>query len=101
MSKMICAYAQISLTLACTTLLREGLRYRIVDSKSLWPSQCCTVSKSTPAHKHRVANVERSLCSQKLSLSSSALSAHALRQSRRSSFGLRCFAHSNPLRLHY
>src|SRR5215469_17023454 len=55
---------------------------------SLWPSHCCTVRRSTPAHKHRVAKVERNLCSQKSSLSSSAASAHAFKQSRKSSFGL-------------
>src|SRR5579871_5029133 len=52
------------------------------------PSHCCTVRKSTPAHRHRVANVERNLWSQKLSLSSSARSAHVFRQSRKSSLGL-------------
>src|SRR5690348_6119985 len=55
---------------------------------SLCPSHCCTVRKSTPAHKHRVANVERNLCSQKSSSFSSARSAQVLRQSRKSSFGL-------------
>src|SRR5215467_10687558 len=55
---------------------------------SLWPSHCCTVRRSTPAHRQRVAKVERNLCSQKLSLSSSARSAQVFRQSRKSSFGL-------------
>src|SRR5579864_3204469 len=55
---------------------------------SLCPSHCCTVRRSTPAQRHRVANVERNLCSQKSSLSSFARSAHAFRQSRKSSFGL-------------
>src|SRR4029077_2702845 len=52
------------------------------------PSHCCTVRKSTPAQRHRVANVARNLCSQKLSSSSFARSATAFRQSRKSSFGL-------------
>src|SRR5215467_6235283 len=52
------------------------------------PSHCCTVLRSTPAHRQRVANVERNLCSQKSSLSSLARSAHFFRQSRKSSFGL-------------
>src|SRR5262252_7955622 len=76
------------LILSRTVSLREGLRYRIVDSISLCPSHCWTVRRSTPAHKHRVANVERNLCSQKSSLFNSARSAHAFRQSRKSSFGL-------------
>src|SRR5215475_8511995 len=76
------------LILSRTVSLREGLRYRIVDSISLCPSHCWTVRRSTPAHKHRVANVERNLCSQKSSLFNSARSAHAFRQSRESSFGL-------------
>jgi hypothetical protein len=46
------------------------------------------VRRSTPAHKHRVANVALNLCSQKLSGSSFARSATALTQSRKSSFGL-------------
>src|ERR1700686_5676999 len=55
---------------------------------SEWPSHCCTVRRSTPAHRHRVANVARNLCSQKLSSSSFARPATAFRQSRKSSFGL-------------
>ena len=39
-------------------------------SISLCPSHCCTVRRSTPAHRHRVAKVDRNLCSQKSSLSS-------------------------------
>src|SRR5215472_2266689 len=60
----------------------------MVDSMSECPSHCCTVLRSTPAHRQRVANVERNLCSQKLSLLSLARSAHAFRQSKKSSFGL-------------
>src|SRR5580765_2675984 len=60
----------------------------MVDSISECPSHCCTVRKSTPAHKQRVANVERNLWSQKSSLFSFARSAHAFRQSRKPSFGL-------------
>src|SRR5208282_3875383 len=55
---------------------------------SLWPSHCCTVRRSTPAHSDHVANVARNLCSQKLSGSSFARSATALRSSRKFSFGL-------------
>src|ERR1039458_2527049 len=55
---------------------------------SEWPSHCCTVRRSTPAQRHRVANVARNLWSRKLSSSSFARSATALRQSRKSSFGL-------------
>src|SRR5262249_45656463 len=35
--------------LAAHFSLRDGFRYRIVDSRSLWPSHCCTVRRSTPA----------------------------------------------------
>src|SRR5690348_15431709 len=52
------------------------------------PSHCCTVRRSTPAHRHRVANVALNLCSQKLSLSSSARSATAFRSSRKFIFTL-------------
>src|ERR1700722_3670271 len=55
---------------------------------SEWPSHCCTVRKSTPAHRHRVAKVARNLCSQKFSGSSSARWATAFRLSRKLSFGL-------------
>src|ERR1700686_4009923 len=55
---------------------------------SEWPSHCCTVRRSTPAQRHRVANVARNLCSQKLYSSSFSRSAIVLRQSRKSSFGL-------------
>src|SRR5215472_2296977 len=60
----------------------------MVDSMSECPSHCCTVLRSTPAHRQRVAKVERNLCSQQSSLSSLARSAHAFRQSKKSSFGL-------------
>jgi len=68
--------------------LREGFRHRIVDSISECPSDRCTVRKSTPPHRHRVANVDRTLCSQKLSVLSSARSAQAFRPSKKSSFGV-------------
>src|SRR5580704_2329306 len=55
---------------------------------SEWPSHCCTVLRSTPAQRHRVANVARNLCSQKCLGSSLARSATALRSSRKFSFGL-------------
>src|SRR5580698_797839 len=55
---------------------------------SEWPSHCCTVRRSTPAHRHRVANVARNLWSQKFSGSSFARSATAFRLSRKLSFGL-------------
>src|ERR1700758_4113149 len=55
---------------------------------SEWPSHCCTVRRSTPAQRHRVANVARNLCSQKSSLTSFARSAQVFRQSRKLSFGL-------------
>src|SRR5208282_5396160 len=55
---------------------------------SLWPSHCCTVRRSTPAHSDRVANVALNLWSQKFSLSNFARSATAFRPSRKSSFGL-------------
>src|SRR5580765_7794803 len=55
---------------------------------SVCPTHNWTVRRSTPAHRQRVANVERNLCSQKLSLSSFARSAHAFRQSKKSSLGL-------------
>ncbi len=42
----------------------QSFRYRIVDSMSDCPSHCCTVRRSTPAQRHRVANVARKLCSQ-------------------------------------
>ena len=87
-SKSIGAHAKISFTLSRTCWLRDGFKYRIVDSMSEWPSHCCTVRRSTPAQRHRVANVARNLCSQKLSSSSFARSATAFRQSRKSSFGL-------------
>src|SRR5215469_2164290 len=80
--------AKISFTFSRAFSLRDGFKYRIVDSMSEWPSHCCTVRRSTPAHRHRVANVERNLCSQKFCLSSFARCAHAFRQSRKSSFGL-------------
>src|SRR5262252_10647687 len=60
----------------------------MVDSMSECPSHCCTVLRSTPAHRQRVANVERNLCSQKSPLLSFVRSAHAFRQSKKSSFGL-------------
>src|SRR5271169_2552810 len=78
----------ISFTLSRTCWLRDGFKYLIVDSMSEWPSHCCTVRRSTPAHRHRVANVARNLCSQKLSSSSLACSATVFRQSRKSSLGL-------------
>src|SRR5260370_8058402 len=53
-----------------------------------WPSHCLTVRRSTPAQRHRVANVARNLCSQKFSSSSFARSATALRSSRKFNFGL-------------
>src|SRR5262249_18747633 len=55
---------------------------------SLCPSHCCTVLRSTPPHRQRVANVARNLCNQKSSGFSIARSATAFRQSRKSSFGL-------------
>src|SRR5437762_12186402 len=55
---------------------------------SEWPSHCCTVRRSTPAHKHRVANVARNLCNQKSSGFSSARSAAAFRSSRKFIFTL-------------
>lgn len=48
----------------------------------------CTVRRSTPAHRHRVAKVARNLCSQKFSGSSCARSATAFRLSSKLSFGL-------------
>src|ERR1019366_7768802 len=60
----------------------------MVLSISEWPSHCCTVRRSTPAHSDHVANVARNLCSQKFSLSSFARSATPLRPSRKSSLGL-------------
>src|SRR5437870_3711849 len=60
----------------------------MVDSKSVWPIQLCTVRKSTPAHRCIVANVARNLWSQKFSGFSPARSATVLQQSRKSSFGL-------------
>src|SRR6266571_314412 len=55
---------------------------------SEWPSHCCTVRRSTPAHRHRVANVALNLCNQKSSRFSSARSATALRSSRKFIFTL-------------
>src|ERR1700732_2447012 len=60
----------------------------MVLSMSECPNHCCTVRRSTPCHKHCVANDARNLCSQKLSGSSLARFATALRQSRKSSLGL-------------
>src|ERR1700688_3053967 len=60
----------------------------MVLSMSECPNHCCTVRRSTPAHRHFVANVARNLCNQKLSGSSFARSAIALRQSRKSSLDL-------------
>src|SRR5580658_2685314 len=66
---------------------------------SEWPSHCCTVRRSTPAHRHRVAKVARNLWSQKFSGSSSARSATAFRLSRKLSFGLHPDVGNN--RLHF
>src|ERR1035438_2208809 len=60
----------------------------MVLSTSECPSHCCTVRRSTPAQRHRVANVARNLWSQKSCSSSFARCATAFRQSRKSSFGL-------------
>jgi hypothetical protein len=46
----------------CASCPRAGFRYRIVDAKSLCPSQDCTVRRSTPACNCIVANVARNLC---------------------------------------
>src|ERR1700692_4393094 len=59
----------------------------IVLSMSECPNHCCTVRRSTPAHRHFVANVARNLCSQKLSGSSRVRVTTAFRQSRKSSLG--------------
>ena len=56
-------YAKISFTFSRTCWLREGFRSSIVLSMSEWPSHCCTVRRSTPAHRHRVSKVARNLCS--------------------------------------
>src|ERR1700676_5159646 len=60
----------------------------MVLSMSECPSHCCTVRRSTPAHRHFVANVARNLCSQKLSGSSRVRVTTAFRQSRKSNLGL-------------
>src|ERR1019366_1400889 len=60
----------------------------MVLSMSECPSHCCTVRRSTPAHRHFVANVARNLCSQKLSGSGRVRLTTAFRQSRKSSLGL-------------
>src|SRR5580704_6418438 len=60
----------------------------MVDSISEWPSHCCTVRKSTPAHRLQVANVARNLSSQKSSFLSFARSAHAFRSSKKFCLGL-------------
>src|ERR1022692_3439679 len=52
------------------------------------PSHCCTVRRSTPAQRHRVANVAPNLCSQKSSGFCSARSATAFRSSRKFIFTL-------------
>ena len=54
-------YAKISFTLSRTCLLRDGFRYRMVLSKSECPSHCCTVRRSTPLARQRVAKVARNL----------------------------------------
>src|SRR5207302_7876468 len=79
---------KIWLTFSRTASFRAGFRYRIVLSISECPSHCCTVRRSTPAQRQRVANVARNLCSQKLSLLSLARSATTLRSSRKFSLGL-------------
>src|SRR5205807_7884404 len=80
---------KISLTFSRTASLRAGFKYRIVLSMSECPSQCCTVRRSTPAQRQRVANVARNLCSQKLSFLSLARSATTFRSSRKFSLGLK------------
>src|ERR1035437_2025578 len=60
-SHLCLPYAKISFTFSRTCSLRLGFKYRMVLSMSEWPSHCCTVRRSTPAHKHRVANVARNL----------------------------------------
>src|SRR5437870_3052724 len=55
---------------------------------SLWPIQCCTVRKSTPAQRCHVANVDLNLCSQKSLGFNFARSATALRSSRKFILGL-------------
>src|SRR5579864_7459682 len=60
----------------------------MVLSISECPSHCCTVRRSTPAQRQRVANVARNLCSQKLSLLSLARSATTLRSSKKFNLGL-------------
>src|ERR1035438_332765 len=52
------------------------------------PSQFLTVRRSTPAQRHRVANVALNLCSQKSSGFCSARSATAFRSSRKFIFAL-------------
>lgn len=42
-------HANVAFTFSRAPFPRAGLRYRIVDSRSLWPSQSCTVRRSTPA----------------------------------------------------
>src|SRR6185437_2711104 len=79
---------KISFILARDSLLRDGLRYRIVLSMSECPRYDWTVLKSTPAQRHFVANVARNLCSQKSSSFRSARFATVLRQSRKSNLGL-------------
>ena len=60
-------------------------------SRSLWPIHICTVRRSTPAYRQRVAKVARSLCNQKSSFLSFAGTATVFRQSRKATFGLQPF----------
>src|SRR6516162_9804885 len=60
----------------------------MVLAKSVWPIHDCSVRKSTPPHRCRVANVALNLCNQKSPESKPARFATALQQSSRSSFGL-------------
>ena len=65
-----------------------GLKDRSHVKKHVARLLVCTLRRSTPAHRHRVAKVARNLCSQKFSGSSFARSATAFRLSRKLSFGL-------------
>src|ERR1700675_4592032 len=60
----------------------------MVLSMSECPNHCCTVRRSTPAHRHFVANVARNLCNQKSSGSSRVRLTTVFKQSRKSSLGL-------------
>lgn len=55
-------YAKVEFTLSRVIWLRDGLRYRRVDSRSVCPMYICTVRMSIRFHKCQVANVARNLC---------------------------------------